>query len=148
MNSADSTQGNFSKDKRTMIRQVLTHTTNAISLLLTFSCRLSGLIHVLYKAMTICLAPTLTHEGDVSPTSDGSVSPPPPQFGADVPSEDITGREAEMSVALTEYFQETRKVYEQVSTFHSTPCTHLPNITLACHITHPISPGCTKALLQ
>ena len=67
--------------------------------------------------MKLCLGPTtglLTHDGGVSPTSeDGSVPPLPPPI--DVPGDEISGREAEMSVAMTEYFQESRRVYEQVS---------------------------------
>lgn len=127
-------QGNVSKDKRTMIR-------------------LSGKIHVLYKAMDICLTsqtPTsvsrdqqlesvpagpsasgtpslglpygahspspdieasLLYEAGQSPYPLGEVSPLLPS--SQCPGASISEKEAQMAVALTEYFQEQCRVYQQ-----------------------------------
>ena len=81
-------------------------------------CRLCGLIHVFYKAMSLCL-PYRNCGADSD--LDEPTSPTLP-FPVDAventnpgPSAYINEEEARMAVALTEYFQEQRKVYEHVS---------------------------------
>ena len=80
---------------------------------------MSGILHVLYKAMDICLTThTLTSDGGdeagfgESPFGGHSNSPPGPSLRS--PGDTISEEEARMAVALTEYFQEQRRLYEQV----------------------------------
>lgn len=103
--------GNMSKDRRNMIR-------------------LSGIIHVLFKALDECLADDhgdteqlgSSTLGDHSPSIDDSGcagSPPglPPRLADQQPGPGygISEEEARMAVALTEFFQEQRKVLQQVN---------------------------------
>ena len=67
--------------------------------------RLSGVIHILYKA----LSQTLGNDQDSLIESDSDS-----MHVDDQPSEYITEEEAQMAVVLMEYFQEQRRVYEQV----------------------------------
>lgn len=103
--------------------------------ILLFTHRLSGIIHVLYNAMNSFLSSWnfVPDNGEdfanadddnppISPISnESSSSPISPQFETpDVPhssevlSVEINEEEANMSVALTEYFQDQRAVYDQV----------------------------------
>ncbi len=84
-------------------------------------CRLSGIIHVLYEAMNKFLPPS-NSDSSSSSTDDENVSdsdsvpPLPPAVSLDAVRHCIISEdEAQMSVELTEYFQNQRKVYEQVS---------------------------------
>lgn len=116
--------------------------------------RLSGIIHVLYKAMDLCLTTQTTESRGpqvqntpvafgTNVQSSGSTqlplpgvgfsvqseygnSPPPlpppferrcppPPPGEQSPNAYITEEEARMALALTEYFQQQRWVYERVS---------------------------------
>ena len=115
--------------------------------------RLCGHIHVLYKALDVCLSGQETLNTGINPPSTqpdtfeqspqlsprslstpGTPPPLPPPLSLDVevtapvggedsipnvqsPSTFITEEEARMAVALTEYFQEQRRVCEQVSCF-------------------------------
>ena len=106
--------------------------------------RLCGHIHVLYKAVNMCLrSSNITPAEEIDPTHVSATGSgceetdsipefpeeeeipelPPPVGGEssgtqkpsmDGPSMLITEEEARMAVALTEYFQEQRKAYEQV----------------------------------
>ena len=74
--------------------------------------------------MDICLTThTLTSDGGdeagfgESPNGGHSNSPPGPSLQS--PGDTISEEEARMAVALTEYFQEQRRLYEQVCYLHA-----------------------------
>ena len=71
---------------------------------------MSGILHVLYSAITECIVKhSLQQEDETIDISDKDI-----EFTKVIPKET-----AEMAVRLTEYFQFQRKVYEEVS-FHVT----------------------------
>lgn len=73
--------------------------------------RLSGILHVLYSAITKCLPLQPLIESDSSDSEDM----PDPVAAQNSFSRIIPKEIAEMAVALTEYFQMQRKIYEDVS---------------------------------
>jgi len=86
------------------------YSNNIFKFLTTY--RLSGILHVLYKAMDICLT-TDTPTSDSEDGAEASAS----SFGGpslQSPGVSISEEEAQMAVSLTEYFQEQRRVYEHV----------------------------------
>ena len=86
--------GNFSKDKRTVIRYSFNLIFICISVTNIIVYRLSGIIHVLYEALN-----TLIDATDEEPV---------------VPTTEISQEEVQMAMALTEYFQAQRQVYDKV----------------------------------
>ena len=132
----------------TLYAATMSSTCNDLQYILHFAMiRLSGIIHVMYKALNMCLVSA--HEVDVDAndrprtstplsTDAGSLSPdlsplseegdtnvrvlPEPVGEPSVtsPQTHITEKEARMAVSLTEYFQEQRSVYKHLKVLHIT----------------------------
>lgn len=76
--------------------------------------RLSGILHVLYSAIKICLPPQPANQ-DISDSENDL----PQHVAVQSSFSRIISKETtEMAVNLTEYFQTQRKIYENVSYVH------------------------------